>query len=87
MCIPLIAALSLVETNQKYWGAPTPFPFSYLEASEDSKARENKKALSVKAKHPDVSTKTNQHTYLLIGEEAKDGETYGFYNNSNGEWY
>jgi len=27
--------------------------------------------------------KTNQYTYLLIREKSKDGETYGFYNNSN----
>ena len=73
--------------HYKYWGAPTKSAFSHLEASEDSKERENKKALSVKVKSPDVSMKTNQYTYLFIREKSKDGETYGFYNNSNGEWY
>ena len=36
---------------------------------------------------PDVSTKTNPLHLLINRRKAKDGETYGFYNNSNGEWY
>ena len=59
----------------------------HSEASEDSKARENKKALSAQRNTLMWARKPTSYTYLLIGEKAKDGETYGFYNNSNGEWY
>ena len=38
-------------------------------------------------KHTPFAVPATIYTYLLIGEKSKDGETYGFYNNSNGEWY
>ena len=69
MCIPhsvafVFSTLEPFRTRNPE-GASTPSPFSYLEASEDSKALENKKTLSVKAKYPNMSTKPTRYTYLL----------------------
>ena len=59
----------IVKRKENEGGAPTLCAISTFEASEDSKARENKKTLSVEAQSPDVSTKTNQ-LHLLFRLEC-----------------
>ena len=88
MCIPQSAVLPLVEPfrtkNSEEHHSVYCFPFRGEWRLRNTRKQESS---SYPAKFLMWGPEPTSYTYLLIGEKSKDGETYGFYNNSNGEWY
>ena len=71
MCIPQIAVLPLIESfrTKKTGEHPLSALFS-LPRRVKTQKQEKLESANCPAKYPDVSTKTNQYTYLLLNKKS-----------------